>query len=137
MPNKLAEFMFDRIGIPKFGKYLDLASFRHKLVSSNIANASTPGYQRKDIDFQAEFEKLTGKTSHLAGFVTHQNHIPLGQSEARPPKVHEARIEDGDLNSVDIDVEVSTMAKNELLFSVGAQLLQRKIEGLKNVIKSK
>jgi len=38
---------------------------------------------------------------------------------------------------VDIDREVSTLAKNELMFSVGARLLQRKLDGLKHVITSK
>ena len=37
-------------------RYMDLVSARQKLVSSNIANAATPGYKTKDIDFQFEFQ---------------------------------------------------------------------------------
>lgn len=137
MPNKLAQFMFERVGIPNFGKYLDLTAFRHKLTSGNIANVSTPGYQSRNINFKAEFEKMTGKSSHLEGRVTHPDHVPIGNHEARPPEVHKARIAEGDMNSVDIDREVSTMAQNELLFTIGARLLQRKFDGLKNAITSK
>jgi len=36
-------------------QYMDLLSTRQKLVASNIANADTPGYKTKDIDFQNEF----------------------------------------------------------------------------------
>ena len=37
-------------------RYMDLVSARQKLVSSNIANAATPGYKTKDLDFQFEFQ---------------------------------------------------------------------------------
>ena len=38
--------------------YLDLLSARQKLVASNLANAETPGYVTRDIDFQHEFLTL-------------------------------------------------------------------------------
>jgi len=137
MPNKLAQFMFERIGVPRLGKYLDLAAFRHKLISGNIANVSSPGFRRRDIDFQAEFKKMTGQSRHIVGNVTHLNHIPIGNYEARPPEINETSVADGNMNSVDIDREVTTLAKNELLFSVGARLLQRKLTGLRKAITSK
>ena len=37
-------------------RYMDLLSARQKLVASNIANADTPGYKTRDIDFQSEFQ---------------------------------------------------------------------------------
>ena len=137
MPNKLAEFMFTRVGVPTFGKYLDLTAFRHKLVSGNIANAATPVYKGRHIDFKVEFERLTGSSDHLSGMVTHPGHIPLGNHEARPPRVRGEKITGEEINSVDIDREVSTMAQNELLYTMGARLLQKKFNGLKKVITSK
>ena len=44
----------------KLERYMDLLSARQKLVASNIANADTPGYKTKDIDFQSEFRSLLG-----------------------------------------------------------------------------
>ena len=137
MSNKLTEFVFQRIGVPNFGKFLDLAAFRHKLVSGNIANASTPGYRRQDIDFKAEFEKMTGQSRRLVGSVTHHNHLPTGQHQLKPPRVHRTRVAEGEMNSVDIDREVSTLSRNELLFSAGALLLQRKLDGLRKAITSR
>ena len=137
MSNKLTEFVFQRIGVPDFGKFLDLAAFRHKLISGNIANVSTPGYRRQDIDFRAEFEKMTGQSRHLEGSVTHYNHIPTGQNQLKPPQVHRTRVTEGETNSVDIDREVSTLSRNELLFSAGALLLQRKLDGLRKAITSR
>jgi len=136
MDNKLTQFMFDKIGIPAYQKFLDLASLRHKLVSGNVANASTPGYRARDIDFKDEFAKASGKTNHQPGIMTHVNHIALGHHPDKPPQIDSEKIKIHELNSVDIDQEISKMAQNELIYSIGARLVQRKLEGMRKVIKS-
>ena len=136
MAIKLTEFLFERIGVPDFSKFLDLSALRHKLISGNVANASTPGYSRQDIDFFSEFERASGTSSHLAGEATHSDHIPLGNHESRTPDINSEPVEAGEVNSVDIDKEVTTLAQNELLFSVGAKLLQNKLAALRNAITS-
>ena len=137
MDNKLTQFMFEGIGVSRYRKYMDLASLRHRLISGNVANASTPGYRSKDIDFQKEFERATSQTSHIAGTVTDAQHIPLGQSQDRDPKINETKVTSDNLNSVDIDGEVSNMAQNELRYTIGARLLQKKFDGLRKAITSK
>ena len=67
MENKLTNFLFDGVGVPTYQKFLDLASIRHKLISGNVANVSTPGYKARDIDFDSEFERATKSGSNLAG----------------------------------------------------------------------
>lgn len=118
-------------------RFLDLASLRHKLISGNIANVSTPNYKSKDINFHAELKKAVGKTKHLAGVVTHENHIPLGRSSDRGPKVLDKEGGHNGLNKVDIDREVADMAQNQIYFSIGAKLLQNKFDGLRRAIRSK
>jgi flagellar basal-body rod protein FlgB len=137
MTNKIANFLFVKTQVPKLEKYLDLSAKRHMLVSSNIANVSTPGYKSRDINFQEEFNKATQETSRLAGETTHRSHIPLGQHKDRAPEVIEAKVESGEMNSVNIDTEISNMAQNELLFAVGSRLLQRNFESLRKAITSK
>lgn len=137
MESKLTNFLFERVGVPAYQKYLDLAALRHKLIGGNVANVSTPGYKSRDIDFQSEYERVTKQGNHLAGTTTQQGHIPLGSHEARAPRPSESRLNDGDLNSVDIDKEISNLAQNELRYTVGATMLQRKFENLRKVIQSK
>lgn len=137
MENKITQFIFNKVGIPKSQKYLDLASLKHKLISGNVANVSTPGYKAKSFDFHNEFQKVSGAGSSLRGVTTNPNHIPTGQHEAKPPKVHAEKVQFDEMNSVDIDKEISSLAQNELLFEIGATLLQRKFEGLRKVIQSK
>jgi len=135
--NKLTNYIFDKIGVADYGKFLDLASLRHKLVASNVANVSTSGYKARDIDFQAELDRATGQSSHLAGTITQANHLPLGDHADRDPKIMKEKVQLGDLNSVDIDQEVPKMAQNELMYTMGARLLERKFRGLEKAITSK
>ena len=137
MENKITEFIFNKVGIPKSQKYLDLASLKHKLVAGNVANVATPGYKAESFDFHSEFKKVSGAGSSLRGVTTNPNHIATGQHEAKPPKIHAERVQSGEMNSVDIDKEISNLAQNELLYEVGATLLQRKFEGLRKAIQSK
>lgn len=137
MVNKTADFVFNGVGVRKFEKYLDLSSFRHKLVSGNIANVSTPGYRSKDIDFNTEFARLTKETDFLAGTTTNRSHLPLGFHSERPPKPDEVKVTEGDMNSVDIDKEISNLAQNELMFTVAARLLKMKFDGLRKAISSR
>ncbi len=137
MNNKIAQFLFDGTGVPKNQKYLDLASFRHKLISGNIANASTPGYRAKEIDFESEYKRLTNQSDHVDGMITNPNHLPIGNSPEKPPTVDQDKVKVDELNSVDIDKEIPNLAKNELMFTVGAKLLQLKFDAIKKAITSK
>lgn len=129
--------MFDRSGFPAYQKFLDLASLRQKLISSNIANVSTPGYRAKDINFNKEFARATQAGNSQQIQLTHSNHIPTSSHPDRPAKVESVKPKIEELNSVDIDQEIAKMTRNELLYSFGARLIQRKIEGLRKAITSK
>jgi len=137
MDNLLSKFVFEKIGIPTYRRFLDLAAFRHKLISGNVANVSTPGYRARDIDFKSEFAKMTQERNHLISRTTHPGHIRLGSHPTHPPDVLEEAVQQGEMNSVDIDREMSNLAQNELLFTTGARLLQKKFDGLRKAITSK
>ena len=125
------------MGVPRFEKYLNLSSFRQKLIGGNIANVSTPGFKSQDINFQQEYERATSGGSRLSGAVTHASHIPLGSHESRPPEIEQAKMSEGEMNSVDIDAQVSNLAQNELRYTIAARLLQLKFSGIKKAITSK
>lgn len=135
MANTITQFIFNRAGVPKLNDFLDLSSLRHKLVAGNVANATTVGYESQQMDFHAEVRRAFGDETMIAGKLTHQGHIPLGHHSEKPPEINTTRVKDGEINSVDIDQEISSMAQNELTYSVGARLLQYRFEGLRKAIK--
>ena len=73
---------------------LTLRSERQRLIASNIANADTPGYQAREIDFANALREATGETATAGALQTTQRgHIaPLagargesGKEYALPP----------------------------------------------------
>lgn len=65
----------NQTNIPFLKKVLDVSSLKQKVIASNIANASTPGYKPKDIDFEKELKtflnqsKTNGKRTNPAGLL--------------------------------------------------------------------
>lgn len=136
MDNKLTNFVFDGIGVDKVHRFLNVTSLRQKLVAENIANVSTPGYQAQKLDFKDELKKVTSDDIRTPMHTTHRNHIPLSSSPERGPKIHSVRLGQDELNSVNIEEQVTAQAENEILYTAGATMLQRKFAGIKNAIVS-
>jgi flagellar basal-body rod protein FlgB len=97
-------------------QYLNLLAQRQKLVTANVANADTPGYQTKDIDFQFEFQSLlNGSTGHVI------------EPEGLKTK--------NDGNNVDLDREMRLLSENALRFNFVSQAIKQEIQQVKNVIR--
>jgi flagellar basal-body rod protein FlgB len=117
---------------------LDLSSFRHKLIASNVANVTTPGYAAKTIDFDSELRKAL-RPKQLQPVVTHPRHIPLKSSKESPPEVQVADDSENTtgINSVDIDREMAELAQNQLVYQLAAKLAGRKFKALKFAIRGR
>ena len=57
--------VLDKSGFPLLQKFLDVSSLRHKLISGNIANVSTPGFKSSDVDFHGELRKAIDNDGHI------------------------------------------------------------------------
>ncbi|AXE93908.1 flagellar basal body rod protein FlgB [Paraburkholderia terricola] len=68
-----AEFAFGR-------EALDVRAYRQELLSSNIANADTPGYKARDVDFATSLAGALKKTGGGAG-VAASNHSTLAMAQ--------------------------------------------------------
>jgi len=97
---------------------MDIASFRQKLLASNVANADTPGYRAKDISFQNELNRALGGSKGNYGVY-----------EVMPTMLSR------DGNTVNLDVEMTKMAETTLMYNSAAQILSTKIRMMKDVIK--
>jgi flagellar basal-body rod protein FlgB len=96
-------------------RYMDLLSARQKLAASNIANADTPGYKTKDIDFQQEFMSM----------VNGQQPLTI-DAQGLPEKP--------DGNNVNVDREARMLAENAMRFNVASVLLRGEINSIKAAI---
>jgi flagellar basal-body rod protein FlgB len=101
---------------PSLERYMDLVSMRQKLVSSNIANADTPGYKTQDLDFQASFQSV------------------LDGGSPRPVEVQGLATKN-DGNNVDLDRETRLLAENAMRFSVASNLVKGQIQQIRSAIR--
>jgi flagellar basal-body rod protein FlgB len=122
-----------------FGKTLsELSSvmsyrlFRQGIISSNVANVDTPGYTAKDVTFEKEL------SSQMKMSATNNKHISSSPANTSGYQVKDdpfSRI-GNDSNTVDIDREMMKLSQNHLLYNASAQMIQSKLEALKNAIRS-
>ena len=107
--------------------------FRQGIISGNIANIDTPGYKAKDAAFEKELETRLKMTT------TDAQHVGISSSANRtayPVKDDPFARIGNDSNTVDIDREMMKLSQNHLLYNASAQMIQSKIESLKNAIAS-
>ncbi|GAA3406673.1 flagellar basal body rod protein FlgB [Paenibacillus hodogayensis] len=99
---------------------LGAATFRQKVIANNVANEDTPYFKRSDVQFEELLEKeLTNKS--IQGRRTDARHIPIGRPAAPAvPEVvtDENTIMNNNMNNVDIDYEMTLLAKNQLRYNV-------------------
>ena len=115
-----------------------LRSRRSSILASNIANADTPNYKARDIDFKAVMQSMqkpgSGGQLQLAG--THRNHLPVSGSKTdsniqfRNP-LHASL----DGNTVDSHVEQARFAENALQYQASFSFLDSRIKGLIGAIR--
>lgn len=118
---------------------LDLASRRQQLISSNIANAGTPGYRTKDLDFAANLKQAIEDRGTLPLASTHGNHIALEPltSFLSDPKVIEPEglSSRNDQNNVSTDREMAKLAENSLEYMLASQLIVREFGLIRTAIR--
>lgn len=92
-------------------RYLDLSTQQMKLTAENMANVDTPGYRTKGFDFEGEFARQMKLTN--APTQAEAEAQEVGGLVARP-----------DGNNVSMDREGVQLAKAQLQFKLGVQLLK-------------
>lgn len=135
MANMIQKLVFDKVGAPRLERMVDLAAFRHKLLASNVANATSPGYQRRDIDFQQELSQAL-KSRRVQPKVTRAKHVVSTRAAGAPKVTRQAGgVNATDVSAVDIDKEMAQLATNTLNYEVGLRLLSKTFSGLRTAIR--
>jgi flagellar basal-body rod protein FlgB len=96
--------------------YMDLLSARQKVVASNIANADTPGYKTKDIDFGSELRSALSagpQSFEVAGLAVKN-----------------------DGNNVNLDRESRLLTENGMRFNLASNLLRSEVQAIRAALQS-
>lgn len=103
--------------------YMDLLASRQRLVASNIANADTPGYRTKDIDFASEMRAAMDgdQTPGYGGF---------------QPRVEDVKglAVKNDGNNVSLDREARMLAENSMRFNIATAMIKGDLRSMRMAI---
>ncbi|ABV37691.1 flagellar basal-body rod protein FlgB [Shewanella sediminis HAW-EB3] len=115
---------------------LGIRSQRAQVISSNIANADTPHYKARDLDFDKAMQAATSRQNGLSMSRSDVKHFDLtalsGQNTAyRVPNQPDT----GDGNTVDIQQEQSEFMQNALEYQMSLGFLDSKFSGLKKALR--
>ncbi|GAB3375241.1 flagellar basal body rod protein FlgB [Spongiibacter taiwanensis] len=121
---------------------LYLRERRNEVLAGNIANAETPGYKARDIDFRAALGQAEGQLGmNLAVAKTRAGHMDLGPVNASANGVEAVDLKyrnpqqpslDG--NTVESHVEQAEFADNALRYQSTLQFLGSRFSSLKSII---
>jgi len=107
---------------------------RAQVLSENIANADTPGYKARDIDFQ---QAMKLAQSHQSGSIqrTNDKHFDIPSTLRQDTLYRNPDQPDtGDGNSVDIHHERNEFLRNSLEYQASLTFLTARIAGMKKAI---
>lgn len=116
---------------------LRVYSKRAELLANNIANADTPGFKAKDLDFQGLLQGY--QKQGAAAELTHHKH-DMGLNESSLPlnshiitRTAEQPSQDG--NTVNSAKEQMNYANNAMRYQISLQFLSGRIKGLLSALK--
>jgi flagellar basal-body rod protein FlgB len=116
---------------------LSLRSQRQTVLASNIANADTPNYKARDIDFTAALQSAMARNAVPAPLkTTAGKHFPTPPQDGSTlpdgtPLQYRGVVQGAvDGNTVDMDVERNAFADNALRYEAGVQFVNAQIKGL-------
>ncbi len=119
------------------GAVMDMQLKRQNVIMSNIANIKTPAYRPRVLDFEEKLQQAMGLSAKGQLRRTEEQHIPASFDPNKfGPDWHKSfkpRIIHGE-DRVDIDKEMSALAKNSLQYTALTQVITKNFEGLRNII---
>ncbi len=114
---------------------LNASQLRQETISNNIANVNTPNYKANRVVFEEKLQRaVDGASVNLKA--THVNHFGTLEQMVQPKVVKDQSASmRNDGNNVDIDVEMSNLAANQILYNTLVQQVDGKISTLRYVIR--
>jgi flagellar basal-body rod protein FlgB len=116
-----------------YGQALRLRSRRNEVLASNIANAATPNFKARDLDFDTEIRR---QIKHGPLRTTDQQHFPTNIPQGRETMMYRDPINPSlDGNTVEMGVEQMEFSENVMRYQTTLEFLNGRIKGLMSAIR--
>lgn len=119
---------------------LNFREMRQELISSNVANANTPGFKAKKMDFEEALARALDVDGQMQMNTNSDRHHNVGNGGFNnlEPEIYDdpngVVSENG--NTVDVEAEMARMAENKLMYDTLVQLINKKMGLMKYAINS-
>lgn len=116
---------------------LELRTQRAEVLANNLANADTPGFKARDIDFKAALDAAQGQRDSTALTRSHQGHYDgQGGNGLEPELMYRNPSQPAiDGNTVDTQTEMASYTRNAMEFQSSFQFLNGRFKGLITAIR--
>ena len=112
---------------------LSLRNKKNEIIASNIANAATPNYKARDLDFDSEMSRHL-KSGNLT--TTNDKHFTLMRPVSQKGVSFREPLQQSlDGNTVELAVEQMEFSENSIKYSTTLSFLNSKISGLMSAIR--
>ena len=112
---------------------LSLRNKKNEIIASNIANAATPNYKARDLDFKSEMSRHL-KSGNLT--TTNDKHFSLMRPVSHKGVSYREPLQQSlDGNTVELAVEQMEFSENSIKYSTTLSFLNSKISGLMSAIR--
>lgn len=117
---------------------LNFREMRQEVISSNIANANTPGFKAKKMDFEEALARALDTDGQMQMNTTDERHFDVGNGGFNnlEPEIYEDPngVVSKNGNTVDTEAEMGRMAENKLMYDALVQLVNKKMGLMKYAI---
>ncbi|TDU32464.1 flagellar basal-body rod protein FlgB [Panacagrimonas perspica] len=122
---------------PLFGIHahaLQIQQRRMTLLAGNIANADTPGFQARDLDFKTALEQALGNGSSTLN-TDRPGHLDGAGTQADPALMYRVPLQPSvDGNTVDVQTEQAAFMDSALRYQASLSFLDGKLKSLLTAI---
>lgn len=117
------------------GAALNMRLMKHNVISGNVANAETPGYHARKLDFEEALARALDIDGLRGMSTSHGDHFAVGggsMSKVRPDIYENPEgAVNNDGNTVDMEREMSSLAENTVMYKAALQLIHKKLAALR------
>jgi flagellar basal-body rod protein FlgB len=109
---------------------LSLRAYRQQVLASNIANADTPNFKARDVDFAKELQRIQGaQEGRLSLSTSAPGHLQPRGGDLGTQLLYRSAVQPSiDGNTVDMDVERGQFADNAIHYQFTVNVLRNRFK---------
>jgi len=116
------------------GSAINFRQLKQNIIATNIANAETPGYKAKKVDFEAALSRAVDINGLGKMSVDEPDQFPVNGSSISNVRADVYENPDvtvtNDGNTVDMEREMAELNDNSIVYKAAIQLINKKLAGL-------